>query len=111
MGGKNAIIVMDDANLDLATKAVTWSAFGTTGQRCTATSRLIVQSGIKPKLIEALVAKSKTLKVGDGLDDTTNVGPLVNAKGRDKVEKYVEIGKQEGAKLLVGGQRVHEKGY
>ncbi len=105
MGGKNAIIVLDDANLDLAVEAITWSAFGTTGQRCTATSRLIVQSGIKSKLIEALVAKSKTLKVGDGLQDETNVGPLVNAKGRDKVEKYVEIGKQEGAKLLVGGQR------
>lgn len=105
MGGKNAIIVLDDANLDLAVEAITWSAFGTTGQRCTATSRLIVQSGIKSKLIEALVAKSKTLKVGDGLHDDTNVGPLVNAKGRDKVEKYVEIGKQEGAKLLVGGQR------
>jgi acyl-CoA reductase-like NAD-dependent aldehyde dehydrogenase len=105
MGGKNAIIVLDDANLDLAVEAITWSAFGTTGQRCTATSRLIVQSGIKGKLIEALVAKSKTLKVGDGLQDDTNVGPLVNAKGRDKVEKYVEIGKQEGAKLLVGGQR------
>ncbi len=112
MGGKNAIIVLDDANLDLAVEAITWSAFGTTGQRCTATSRLIVQSGIKPKLIEALVAKSKTLKVGDGLDDATNVGPLVNAKGRDKVEKYVDIGKQEGAKLLVGGQRADNgKGY
>ncbi|MBI1280062.1 MAG: aldehyde dehydrogenase family protein [Anaerolineaceae bacterium] len=112
MGGKNAIIVLDDANLDLAVDAIIWSAFGTTGQRCTATSRLIVQSGIKPKLIDALVAKSKTLKVGDGLDDKTNVGPLVNAKGRDKVEKYVEIGKQEGAKLLVGGQRTDMgKGY
>ncbi len=112
MGGKNAIIVLDDANLDLAVEAITWSAFGTTGQRCTATSRLIVQSGIKPKLIEALVAKAKTLRVGDGLEDATNVGPLVNAKARDKVEKYVEIGKAEGAKLLVGGNRPDSgKGY
>lgn len=112
MGGKNAIIVLDDANLELAVEAITWSAFGTTGQRCTATSRLIVQSGIKPKLIEALVAKAKTLKVGDGLQSDTNVGPLVNAKARDKVEKYVEIGKAEGAKVLVGGQRADlDKGY
>lgn len=112
MGGKNAIIVLDDANLDLAVEAITWSAFGTTGQRCTATSRLIVQSGIKAKLIDALVAKAKTLRVGDGLEESTNVGPLVNAKGRDKVEKYVEIGKQEGAKLLVGGRRADtDKGY
>ncbi|MCA0453137.1 MAG: aldehyde dehydrogenase family protein [Chloroflexi bacterium] len=112
MGGKNAIIVLDDANLDLAVEAITWSAYGTTGQRCTATSRLIVQRGIKPKLIEALVAKAKTLKVGDGLQGDTNVGPLVNAKARDKVEKYVEIGKAEGAKLLVGGQRADlDRGY
>ncbi len=112
MGGKNAIIVLDDANLELAVEAITWSAYGTTGQRCTATSRLIVQSGIKPKLIEALVAKAKTLKVGDGLDSDTNVGPLVNAKARDKVEKYVEIGKAEGAKVLVGGERADlDKGY
>ena len=99
--------VLDDANLELAVEAITWSAFGTTGQRCTATSRLIVQSGIKSKLIEALVEKSKTLKVGNGLDDATNVGPLVNAKGRDKVEKYVAIGKQEKAQnswSVVNGQ-------
>lgn len=112
MGGKNAIIVLDDANLELAVEAITWSAYGTTGQRCTATSRLIVQSGIKPKLIEALVAKAKTLKVGNGLNSETNVGPLVNAKARDKVEKYVEIGKEEGAKVLIGGQRADlDKGY
>lgn len=112
MGGKNAIIVLDDANLDLAVDAITWSAYGTTGQRCTATSRLIVQKDIKPKLIEALVEKAKSLKVGDGLLADTTVGPLVNAKGRDKVEKYVEIGKQEGARLLIGGQRASfDKGY
>ncbi len=112
MGGKNAIIVLDDANLELAVEAITWSAYGTTGQRCTATSRLIVQSGIKPKLVEALVAKAKSLKMGDGLDESVNMGPLVNQKAREKVEKYVEIGKQEGATLAVGGYRPDmSKGY
>jgi aldehyde dehydrogenase (NAD+) len=112
MGGKNAIIVLDDANLDLAIEAITWSAYGTTGQRCTATSRLIVQRGIKSKLVEALVEKAKTLKVGNGLDEGVTVGPLVNLKARDKVEKYVEIGKTEGATLVIGGHRPDTaKGY
>lgn len=112
MGGKNAIIVLDDANLDLAVEAITWSAYGTTGQRCTAASRLIVQSGIKPKLVEALVAKARALSVGDGLLETTSVGPLVNAKALEKVERYVEIGRQEGAHLAVGGQRPSsERGF
>lgn len=112
MGGKNAILVMDDANLELAVEAITWSAYGTTGQRCTATSRLIVQSGIKPKLIEALVEKAKSLKIGYGLDESVNMGPLVNQKAREKVEKYVEIGKQEGAKVAIGAARPDlDKGY
>lgn len=112
MGGKNAILVMDDANLELAVEAITWSAYGTTGQRCTATSRLIVQSGIKSKLIEALVEKAQSLKVGNGLDETINVGPLVNQKAREKVEKYVAIGKQEGATVAFGASRPNlEKGY
>ena len=105
MGGKNAIIVLDDANLDLAVEAITWSAYGTTGQRCTATSRLIVQSGIKPKLIEALVEKARGLRVGDGLDENVDVGPLVNQKAREKVERYIEIGRSEGAKIAIGGKR------
>jgi aldehyde dehydrogenase (NAD+) len=105
MGGKNAIIVMDDANLDLAVEAITWSAYGTTGQRCTATSRLIVQRGIKSSLVDALVEKAKTLKIGYGLDESVTVGPLVNRKALDKVQKYVEIGKNEGATLAVGGTR------
>ncbi len=105
MGGKNAIIVLDDANLDLAVEAITWSAYGTTGQRCTATSRLIVQSGIKPKLIEALVEKARGLRVGDGLDENVDVGPLVNQKAREKVERYIEIGQSEGAKIAIGGKR------
>jgi aldehyde dehydrogenase (NAD+) len=112
MGGKNAILVLDDANLELAAEAITWSAFGTTGQRCTATSRLIVQKGIKPKLVEALEAKAHTIKVGYGLDESVNMGPLVNEKALAKVEKYVEIGKQEGARLVAGGSRADiERGY
>jgi aldehyde dehydrogenase (NAD+) len=111
MGGKNAIIVLDDANLDLATKAITWSAYGTTGQRCTATSRLIVQRGIMPRLMQALEAKAHELKVGDGLQDGIEVGPLVNAKALEKVERYVAIGRQEGARLVVGGERGAGQGF
>ncbi len=111
MGGKNAIIVLDDANLELAVKAITWSAYGTTGQRCTATSRLIVQSGIKKQLTEALVERAKGLKVGYGLEDGVEVGPLVNQKALSKVESYVRIGRDEGAKVAIGGGREGSKGY
>lgn len=112
MGGKNAIIVMDDANLDLAVQAVTWSAYGTTGQRCTATSRLIVQKGIKAKLTEALVERAKALKVGYGVEPGIEVGPLVNRKALEKVEHYVGIGREEGAKVAIGGSRADiDKGY
>ncbi len=112
MGGKNAIIVLDDANLELAIKAITWSAYGTTGQRCTATSRLIVQKGIKKQLVEALVERAKALRVGDGLQEGVEVGPLVNAKALAKVEEYVGIGTSEGASLMVGGARpAFDKGY
>lgn len=105
MGGKNAIIVMDDANLDLAVKAVTWSAYGTTGQRCTATSRLIVQKGIRNELLEALREKAQSLKVGYGLEAGNEVGPIVNQTSLEKVERYVEIGKAEGARVVTGGSR------
>lgn len=103
LGGKNAIIVMDDANFDLAIEAILWSAFGTTGQRCTATSRIIVQKGIKPRLVEALVERTRALKLGDGLDDSVDVGPVVNRYAREGIHSYVEIGKKEGATLLTGG--------
>lgn len=110
MGGKNAIIVLDDANLDLAVDAITWSAYGTTGQRCTACSRLIVQSGIRPKLTEALLAKAKTLVVGDGLKEGVTVGPLVNQKALDKVSAYMDVARQDGADLLIGGGRDTQAG-
>lgn len=105
MGGKNAIIVMDDANLDLAVNAISWSAFGTTGQRCTACSRLIAQKGIKSKLVEALTEKARNLRLGNGLEPTTDVGPLVNQKALDKVSSYMDVAKSEGVHILVGGRR------
>lgn len=105
MGGKNAIIVLDDANLDLAAQAITWSAFGTTGQRCTATSRLIVQRGIRPKLTEALVEAARAIRIGDGLDEATQMGPLVNQKALDKVEHYMDVAREDGVTILTGGAR------
>ncbi len=102
MGGKNAIIVLDDANLDLATDATLWAAFGTSGQRCTAASRLIVQHGIAPRLKEALVARTRSLVLGDGLDAKVDVGPIINRAALDRIHHYVEIGQQEGARPLIG---------
>ncbi|MBL8147286.1 MAG: aldehyde dehydrogenase family protein [Anaerolineae bacterium] len=111
MGGKNAIIVLDDANLELAVKAITWSAYGTTGQRCTATSRLIVQRGILRALTDALAEKASMLRVGYGLEEGVEVGPLVNQKALEKVEKYVAVGREEGATLAFGGTRAGDTGY
>ena len=104
MGGKNAQIVMDDADLDLALDGVLWGAFGTTGQRCTATSRLLLQDGIHDRFVERLAARAQALKLGYGNDDGVDVGPLINADSLAKVERYVEIGKQEGT-LVTGGGR------
>jgi alpha-ketoglutaric semialdehyde dehydrogenase len=103
MGGKNAVIVMDDANLSLAVEGILWSAFGTSGQRCTACSRVIVHEKVKEELEQRLLAEMEQLTVGNGLDETTKVGPIINKNGLEKIEKYIEIGKQEGAKLLAGG--------
>jgi len=104
MGGKNAIIVMDDADLELAVEGVLFGAFGTTGQRCTACSRVVVHKKIAKKFTDLLVARTKTLKLGDGLKPKTDVGPLVNESQRTKVDNYVQIGKNEGSKLLTGGK-------
>ena len=105
LGGKNAQIVMDDARLDLALEGVLWGAFGTTGQRCTATSRLIVHEKVYDKFLSMLVDHTKKLRLGDGLKETTDVGPLVNQNQVETVEKYVGIGTEEGAKVLAGGKR------
>jgi len=105
MGGKNAQIVMDDADLDLALEGALWGAFGTTGQRCTATSRLILQRGIHDRFLGMLLEKAKALKLGDGRKAGTDVGPLIHEASLDKVEKYVDIGVAEGNDLLCGGRR------
>jgi aldehyde dehydrogenase (NAD+) len=103
MGGKNAMIVMNDADLDLALEGILWGAFGTTGQRCTATSRLIVQEGVHDQFVDLLATRAVQLKLGDGRAAGTDVGPLIHADARAKVERYVAIGQQEGATLRLGG--------
>src|SRR5687767_10861677 len=105
MGGKNAQIVLDDADLDLALEGVLWGAFGTTGQRCTATSRLILQRGIHDNFLGLLVDRARAMKLGDGRKAGTDVGPLVSEAARRKVEHYIDVGQAEGADLLCGGRR------
>ena len=104
MGGKNAQIVLDDANLDLALDGALWGAFGTTGQRCTATSRILVQKGVVKEFSNRLVERARKLKVGNGLDAAVEVGPQVNEKQIETSKKYVGIATGEGAKLLIGGR-------
>jgi alpha-ketoglutaric semialdehyde dehydrogenase len=104
LGGKNAQIVMDDADRKLALDGVLWGAFGTTGQRCTATSRLLVHEKIYDTFMEDLVGRTKKLKIGKGLEPGVEVGPLINKGQRESVHTYVEIGQQEGARLVVGGR-------
>ena len=113
MGGKNAIIVLDDANLDLVTEATLWAAFGTTGQRCTAASRLIVQKGIARKVKESLVERTHTLKLGNGLEEDVQIGPVINKAAVERIHRYVQIGQQEGARVLAGASvaDVGGKGY
>ncbi|MDQ3556893.1 MAG: aldehyde dehydrogenase family protein, partial [Gemmatimonadota bacterium] len=110
MGGKNAQIVMDDADMELALDGVLWGAFGTTGQRCTATSRLLLHERIHDRFVESLLARAREMKLGYGNDEDVDIGPLVNAGARDKVERYVEIGRQEGAELVLGGERASGEG-
>ncbi|WP_337019910.1 aldehyde dehydrogenase family protein, partial [Oceanobacillus massiliensis] len=115
MGGKNAVIVMDDADLNLAVEGILWSAFGTSGQRCTACSRVIVHEKVKQDLEERLLAAMAKLTIGNGLDESVKVGPIINQTGIDKIKEYIEIGKDEGAILLAGGQQVidddHKDGF
>ncbi|KAB8145032.1 aldehyde dehydrogenase family protein [Chloroflexia bacterium SDU3-3] len=111
LGGKNPMIVLDDADLDLVMAGLLWGAFGTTGQRCTATSRLIVQKGVAKELTKRIVERAAALRVGDGLLADTEMGPLINAKQLERVQSYIKIGQQEGARLLTGGQRLTEGKY
>jgi alpha-ketoglutaric semialdehyde dehydrogenase len=105
MGGKNAIIVMDDAALELAVEGAIWGGFGTTGQRCTAASRLIVHEAVYPRFLEMFTAAASKLRVGNGLLKETDVGPLINESQMEKVLTYIDIGRKEGARLVTGGSR------
>jgi alpha-ketoglutaric semialdehyde dehydrogenase len=110
LGGKNAIIVMDDADVDLAVDGILWSAFGTSGQRCTAASRVIAGKGVYDSLASKLVARAEELRLGDGLEDSTDVGPVVNRSALEKIHSYTQIGVDEGATLLTGGEIATENG-
>jgi len=103
MGGKNPMIVLDDADLDLALDGAIWGAYGTTGQRCTATSRLICQSGIHDDLVSMIREEANALVLGDGTVAETDIGPLINQTALDSVQQYVDLGVEEGAHLVFGG--------
>jgi len=115
LGGKNPMIVLDDANLELALDGALWGAFGTTGQRCTATSRIIVQKGVYSDFVDRLVERARMLKVGNGLDESVEMGPAVNKAQLETDLSYVDVGKSEGARLLCGGKRldsgIHKYGW
>jgi aldehyde dehydrogenase (NAD+) len=115
MGGKNAIVVMEDARLDLAVEGAVWGAFGTTGQRCTAASRIVLHKKIYQTFIKKFKAAASRLKLGDGLQKGTDMGPVINESQFNKILKYIEIGKKEGAKLIFGGKACQKgncsKGY
>lgn len=110
MGGKNAQIVLNDANLELAVEGALWGAFGTTGQRCTATSRIIAEEGIYDTFLERLISATKKLKLGSGLEKGNDVGPLIHSESLENCKKYVQIGIDEGAKLLLGGEQAEGEG-
>ena len=111
LGGKNGIIVMDDADLELALDGVIWGAFGTTGQRCTAASRVIVHRKVKTRFEKMLVNRTRRLRLGNGLLKTTDVGPQINRKAVEKTHDYTQIGLSEGARLLTGGKIPPGKGF
>ena len=104
LGGKNGIVVMDDADLELAVEGALWGAFGTAGQRCTASSRLIVAAGVLGDFTDELVSRARGLRIGDGLDEAVQVGPVINDTQLSRIHGYTEIGIEEGARLLTGGQ-------
>ncbi len=111
LGGKNAIIVIEDADLDLAVDGIVWSAYGTTGQRCTACSRLIVHKPVKEALTKKLLTRMAKLRIGNGLEPETEMGPLVNEAQRERVHERVRLGQQEGARLLTGGKALADDAY
>jgi len=108
LGGKNAIIVMDDADLDLAVDGIVWSAFGTSGQRCTAASRVIAHEAVYEALQSKLVARVEALRLGPGWEDDSEIGPVINKASLEKIHAYTGIGRDEGARLLTGGEAATE---
>jgi acyl-CoA reductase-like NAD-dependent aldehyde dehydrogenase len=110
LGGKNAIIVIDDADVELAVDGILWSAFGTSGQRCTAASRVIASRKVYDALQSQLVERAEKLRLGSGLEEDTDVGPVINRSALEKIHSYTEVGKDEGAKLLTGGEIATENG-
>jgi len=108
MGGKNAVIVMDDANLDLATDGILWSAFGTSGQRCTAASRVIVHRKAQRELVDRLVSRAGGMRLGNGLDETVDIGPVVSESQLNVIHDFIGVGQREGARLAVGGSVVRD---
>jgi aldehyde dehydrogenase (NAD+) len=110
MGGKNAVIVMDDANLDLAVDGILWGAFGTTGQRCTATSRLLLQDRVHDQFVERLAARAVRLRLGDGTAPDTDVGPLISRPALDKVSAYIDVARAEGDEVITGGHPADGRG-
>jgi alpha-ketoglutaric semialdehyde dehydrogenase len=106
LGGKNAVMVMDDADLDLATEGIIWSAFGTSGQRCTAASRVIVHEAVYRDLLDKLVVKARQLTLGDGLDEGTDVGPVISDSQLERIHSYIPVGEREGAEVAIGGKVV-----
>lgn len=112
LGGKNAIIVLNDADVELAAEAAVWAAFGTSGQRCTAASRLIVEESIFPKLIDKLVTKTKKLRMGDGLQRDVQIGPMISEEAMNKAKQYVQAAVDQGIPIHCGGQVAeHLSGY
>jgi aldehyde dehydrogenase (NAD+) len=111
MGGKNIIMIMDDADLELAVDGCLWGGFGTTGQRCTAASRVVVHEKVYRRFVDAFVDRAKSLIVGDGLDPRTQMGPSNSESQLQTVMKYVQIGRDEGARLATGGQRLDKGAY
>src|SRR4029077_6244309 len=108
LGGKNAIVVLDDADVDLAVEGILWSAFGTSGQRCTAASRVIAHEKVYDALQKKLVARVEKLRLGPGWEADTDIGPVINKSALDKIDSYAKIGADEGAKLLTGGEVASE---
>ena len=105
LGGKNGIVVLDDADLDLAAEGIVWSAFGTSGQRCTAASRVIVHERVHDELARRLVERAEAMRIGPGWEPDTDLGPVINAPALEKIDSYTQVGSDEGARLLTGGER------